>query len=280
MSAFLRAFRCQSRILCSGQYWRHQRPFRNLIKSFFAVVGVLVTVVKGVEKLISVVQSDDNWLQKNLTQHPWLTVLGIAGIALIAALIMLAPTVRVSSRLKQRDLTIAIEIGDIFDTLDAIVIGTNCTFDTELTDELISSASIQGQFTKRYYNSPRDLDADIDARLGHETFRNIPLEEKPRGKQKCYDIGAVAQVTSRGRTAYLLAMAQMNAHGVAHTTIENVRNSMVALWEFISERGGGATATSGSHTWHGVREAGYNPTRNGQRDSTQRCRGIKQQPFL
>ncbi len=227
------------RILRSKHYWSNQFSTAKFLKSFFATVGVIAAALEAAKHLISLLQSKENWLQQCLAQHYWLAIGLIALLALIFALVTLAPTTRVSSRLRKRDLTITIEVGDLFDTSDTLVIGTNCTFDTELTGGLISPRSIQGQFTTKYYNSVRHLDSEIEAQLRGEPFQLLTSEEKRVGKLLSYPMGSVAKVDANGRIAYLVAMARMNPHGVVNCSLEDLRTSLVSLWQFIAEKGGG-----------------------------------------
>jgi Domain of unknown function (DUF6430) len=189
--------------------------------------------------LFDLLKPNENWFQQWLINHYLLVVLLISVFALVIACVTLIPKIRVSSKIKQRDMTISIEIGDVFDTSDVLVIGTNRTFDTSLENELISLRSIQGQFTKLYYSSVTHLDAELDAQLRNESFEQLNQSDKSIGKLKCYEYGTVARVNSSKRTTYFLAMVTMNTHGVATCSIEDLRASLSGLWQHISEKGGG-----------------------------------------
>ena len=231
--------RAYFRILFSSHYWKNQFSAKAFLKSFFAVVGGLAAALEAAKKLISLFQPSANWLEQWLQANYWTAILLIAVLALLIAAATLAPTVRVSSRLKQRDLTISIELGDLFDGSDVLVIGTNRTFDTELKDELISPRSIQGQFTQSYYNSVQHLDAELDAQLRDEPCVVLTQAEKHVGKLRLFEMGTVAKVNVSTRTTYLVAMATMNTHGVANCSIDDLRASLVGLWQYIAEKGGG-----------------------------------------
>jgi hypothetical protein len=231
--------RAYLRVFFSGHYWRNQFSPSVFLKSFFAVVGVIGAALEASKQLISLFRPDGNWLQLWLQHNYWTAIILVAVLALLVAISTLAPTVRVSSRLKQRDLTVAIELGDLFDGSEVLVIGTNRTFDTELKDELISPRSIQGQFTKRYYNSVQHLDAELDAQLRDEPHVVLTQNEKRVGKLRQFEMGTVAKVNVATRTTYLVAMATMNAHGVANCSIDDLRASLVGLWQHIADKGGG-----------------------------------------
>ncbi len=53
-----------------------------------------------------------------------------------------------------------------------------------------------------------------------------------------YPIGTVAKVTPKGHTAYLLAISELNEHGVAKSSFEAVKTALAALRNFISSKGG------------------------------------------
>lgn len=231
--------RAYFRILFSGHYWKNQFSAKVFLKSFFAVVGLLAAALEAAKQFISLFQPSANWLQQWLQANYWTAILLVSVVALLIAAATLAPTVRVNSRLKQRDLTISIELGDLFDGSDLLVVGTNRTFDTEIRDELISPRSIQGQFTRRYYNSVQHLDAELDAQLREEPNVVLPQVEKRVGKLRLFEMGTVAKVNVSNRTTYLVAMATMNAHGVANCSIDDLRASLVGLWQYIAEKGGG-----------------------------------------
>ena len=200
---------------------------------------MLAAALEATKQLISLFQPSANWLQHWLQANYLTSVILISTVALLIAAATLAPTVRVSSRLKQRDLTISIELGDLFDGSDMLVIGTNRTFDTELKDGLISPRSLQGQFTQRYYKSIQHLDAELDAQLSDEPHVVLHQPEKRVGKLRLFEMGAVAKVNVSTRTTYLVAMATMNTHGVANCSIEDLRSSLSGLWQYLTEKGGG-----------------------------------------
>jgi hypothetical protein len=227
------------RVLLSKYYWVHQFSPPKFLSSFFAAVGVIVSGVGATKEVLTLLHPQSNWLQQWLSQNQWTALGGIALSALVFGLITLAPTTKVSSRLRERDLTITIEVGDLFDSSDTLIIGTNCTFDTKLIGGPISAESIQGQFTTRYYDLVQHLDTDINAQLQGQEYELLTIEAKQIGKLQSYPMGTAAKVDAKGCKAYLIAMARMNSHGVASSSREDLRISLSALWQFIAQKGGG-----------------------------------------
>src|SRR5208337_635873 len=73
----------------------------------------------------------------------------IAGI--VIAIFLCKPKLTYGCKLCNRDIHIELVIGDLFKCDGALIIGSNTTFDTKISRELISEKSIQGQFTRKYY---------------------------------------------------------------------------------------------------------------------------------
>lgn len=134
-----------------------------------------------------------------------------------------------------RDVTVEVAIGDIFDYPGALVVGSNTTFDTEISDALISERSVQGTFTREYCESISRLDAAIATAL--EGTTGIPLEGERVGKSTRYPIGTTARIEQGNRIAYLVAIAHINEHGAAHGNLEGLREALASLWWFVGERG-------------------------------------------
>lgn len=160
-------------------------------------------------------------------------VFAILGIVIAGYLCR--PRLSVSHHLNGRDTTIQIAIGDVFSFPGAIVVGTNTTFDTRISRELISEQSVQGAFTRKYYGDQTQLDAELGSALAG--LQNTLLTGSRIGKAHMYPMGTVARLTPRERTAYFLAIADINAHGVAAGTFDGLKDALAKLWLFIGSRG-------------------------------------------
>lgn len=143
------------------------------------------------------------------------------------------PISRIAFRLKDRDVTIALAIGDLFSFKGAVVVGSNTTFD--VSTKVISEKSAQGQFTKRYYDGESQLEAELEAQLRELTFEE--LEAARMGKNKRYRLGTVVQLQPKARIGYLVAISHINEHGIAEGTFDGLKNALVELWVFIGSRG-------------------------------------------
>lgn len=228
------------RLLFSAYYWRHVFSPKKALTKFFAVIGIAGTGIEAVRKAYEQLNPGSTAITDFVTtNYVTLAVLTLL-VALVVGVASAVPKISASSKVKQRDAVIGIEIGDLFATGDSIVIGTNCTFDTNTSDGLISAKSVQGQFTRRYYNEIHHLDGEVEAALGGQPYEE--LVGTRRGKRKRYAMGTTIRLKPAGREAFWVAISSMNEHGVAHASIEDVRAGLAGLWTFIAERGGGQPA--------------------------------------
>jgi hypothetical protein len=140
------------------------------------------------------------------------------------------PVTAVSAKLATRDVTIEIRIGNLFDTPGDLVVGATTQFVTTVGDGAISPKSIQGQFTRRYYDNPAHLASDITQALAG--IAPVAAEGPA-----VYPLGTVARVRAKTRQAYLVAISTLNGHGVAEATFDDLRTSLPVLWEHITRRG-------------------------------------------
>jgi hypothetical protein len=127
----------------------------------------------------------------------------------------------------------------MFSLPGAFIIPTNTTFDTEVTPEIISERSVQGQFTKLFYDSVTHLDADITAKIVSDGYTGQQDSAKTFGKKMRFPIGTVIKISPKQRQAYLVATAEFNTHPtVRNGKFTDVMDSLGKLWAYISDKGG------------------------------------------
>ena len=148
------------------------------------------------------------------------------------------PRVSVQARIAGTDSSVEVRVCDIFDLRQAMVIGSNTTFDTSVEDGVISKDSLQGQYTERFCPSVQHLDIQLGAALEDEPpSETLSAEGKPYGKRMRYEVGTVATVDFDGRKAYFLAISTLNQFKTASSDREDLLRALPRLWEFIRERG-------------------------------------------
>ena len=204
----------------SWAYWR--RNWRNLGRSFLESLGAIWLLARVASQFRPEASEWTPW---------WI----MASVPTLWAVWECRPVGFVKHRLKDRDVWIEIRIGDIFKVEGSLVISTNSTFDTSIAAGLISPNSLQGQFTRMYYDDESHLDRDLETALENEVFEII--DGNRRGKNRRYGMGTVAKIQPRRRTAYMVAIADMNEHGVAAGSLDGVVESLGKLWHYIGERG-------------------------------------------
>jgi hypothetical protein len=164
-----------------------------------------------------------------------------AGVVVVSAMIALwdsRPRNRITFKLPPTDLSITVAVGDVLKQTGNVVIGSNDVFDTDLSDEIISPTSVQGQLVQKVFGGDvAELDRQIDHSLGGVEFTTDG--DKVFGKRNRYRIGTVAMARHGGTRYFLPAMATMSPHHPPHvtTTIVGVQTAMTEAWQTIGMGG-------------------------------------------
>lgn len=153
---------------------------------------------------------------------------GFVVILLVAAMLAILfkrPIRSVEVRLPEYDVCLEVRIGDLFEASGAVVISTNTNFEADVAGGKIDPKSLQGQFTARYFTGDQN---QLIQKIG-EALRG--LSGPP------YPLGTTIPVNTHGKTFYFLAMAELNEHGTAHSTLEGVNEAMQGLWSHVRASG-------------------------------------------
>lgn len=208
-----------------SNYWRRTFFAPETVTTFLAALGFFWLLTEISSFIV------DAW--KAQLQALWMYFLVTS---VVYTLWVRRPIISMCERLNGSDVRIEIRIADIFSLSTAQVISTNTTFDTEVNETLISSRSLQGAFTQKYYDKSEHLDADIISALQSEPVVST-RDSRVGGKREKYGIGTVALVSPKGKTTYLLAISELNENGVAESSFENVKQALASLWGFVSSKG-------------------------------------------
>lgn len=157
-------------------------------------------------------------------------------ISILVALLTTTPPFSSEYRIANKDITIRLVLGSIFNQNGDKVIATNTTFDTTQLDGFISPASVQGQLTKREYDDIKHLDSEIiDKLTGMAPVENL---SRSNSKSDRYEVGTTIKLTHRSDFySYWVALADVNEHGQPTGSFRNLQQSLECLWEFIKEKG-------------------------------------------
>lgn len=170
----------------------------------------------------------------------WPTFLGIAGLAVLIATLISLPRNRISRDFTHPDVTVTVELGDLFDHECHLVIGFTDTFDTDTAEEsLVSRRSVQGQLLHRVYDG--DV-AALDALLAEALADVTPVHTETRaakrfGKLERYPVGTVAVVKGSGRNFFCAAYGRMNNDLVVSCGTEQLWSSLAQLWAAVRRHG-------------------------------------------
>ena len=199
-----------------------KRSWKSAAIKFSSALGIIWTVLEFLERFLPLADAIAWWM--------------IAVPSLMVAVRAYWPNLSVRSRLRGQDIWIEIRVDDIFNVDGAMVVSTNSTFETSISDGSISPQSLQGQYTEKYYkNREHDLAHDLRARL--RDLKAIPLEDGQLRDRPEYDIGTVATVRSGDRTAHMIAVARINEYGTAGSSRDDVAKALGKLWYYVGKRG-------------------------------------------
>ena len=212
------------------------------VKIFLAVWGGLWGLV---EVLAFFFPKHLEWVEENLWAFCGYVVLALV-VAIFRVRQQANAMLSVRESLEGIDCSIEIQVGDIFKVKEKsdFIIGTNTAFDTDMSDGPISKDSLQGQFTTKYYPGReqhlyRDLEGSLEG-------KEHTLVENTHRQTKRYEFGTVAKVkvsaddvkvSADDRNVYFVAIDELDKQGVVTSSLENVRDSLEKLWQYIGNHG-------------------------------------------
>lgn len=202
---------------------RYLSHYKTLLKNVFSIIGFIWLIIEVLDYGYPDIATT--------IIKPFYLYIFIFGA--VVGILFSCPKYSVTYLIKEMDISITIRIGDFFKAKGTKIIGSNTTFDTDLN--FISSASIQGQFTRKYFSQNLSgLDTLINESLKAQPFEKI---NKKIGKNQLYKMGTVAKVVSGSEIGYFVAIANINDHGTANGSFNDLMEALPSLWNYISERG-------------------------------------------
>lgn len=146
------------------------------------------------------------------------------------------PRMKFAAKVPDTDSWIHVEVGDLFAGEGAVIIPVNTTFDTSVERAGLSKDNIVVQFVDRGYMSQSVLENEIGRQL--ENTRFTELADGRSGNTRQYPIGTIVALHADNRHFFLLAILQTNEHGQASAIEDEVIEAIIALWNYLAERGG------------------------------------------
>lgn len=203
--------------ITSKAYWQYMLLSRTGAEFVFAIFGGIYLVVEILD-FFQIITRDE--------YGSW-AFLVLLVLAVVVAILMRPPTKSVSVKMPKGDGAIEVRVADIFDDIPgAAMISTNTDFEADVAGGKIHPDSLQGQFTAKYYpGNQHDLLEQIQEGLEE-------LEGEPP-----YPLGTTIPIATHGKTFYFTAMAHLNEHGNASTTVDYIKIALDGLWKHVRESG-------------------------------------------
>ncbi|MCB9234841.1 MAG: hypothetical protein H6581_24520 [Bacteroidia bacterium] len=206
-------------------FWKQLRVV-NLLESCFAILGIIWTLIEaltffGSPELSTAIKSI--W---------WLIFI----LGLIVAIYLNRPKSSFVFKVKNRDVSIIIQVGDIFKIKGSVIVPINHKLDCENNGIVQRSSSILKLFVNNAYkgNYP-DLQRDIVQEL---TERKEKYKEAIESTDPVvYKMGTVVPVYRNEVQYYLLVNSSLNSANRSRTTEDDLRNSLNGLWSFLLQNG-------------------------------------------
>ncbi|MBK8876448.1 MAG: hypothetical protein KBH11_02940 [Bacteroidia bacterium] len=141
-----------------------------------------------------------------------------------------------SFKVNNRDVSISIQIGDIFKNNGALIVPVNNRLDVDNNGTTAKSSSILKFFIAKIYKSVHThLATDIEQKLqdSKDWYSNFKI----RGNPNEYKIGTVVPIFREEKQFYLLCNATLNEQFRSKCSPDDLRNSLIELWAFLTHCG-------------------------------------------
>ncbi len=205
-------------------YWRYALFSGEAIGKFLGALGVLYLCVDLADAF--------NIYSKSKNSYYGLIILVLLALAYVLS--TRRPLSRVSYKIPNKDFSVEVRIGDLFNIAGEVIISTSSTFDTDMASGLINAGSLQGQLATHYFNGQTvEIDRQIERSLAKENF---VVNDKRPGKKNEYAIGTVARVNAHSKNFYLVAMSHMDEEGNAKSDLKMVDEALEKLWVNLASK--------------------------------------------
>lgn len=211
--------------IVSGSFWRYALFSRGGIASFLASLGMLYLFMEVMD-FLSIYTKD---------KYSKFALIPMAVISLIYVIVSRRPLTRFVYKVPGRDIRVEVKIGNLLEEKADIVISSNTTFDTDMSNGLISPESLQGQFALKFFQG-NIAEIDRQLEIGLASSAGTARSNAP-GKSQEFPMGEVAKVETHSKIFYFVAMSRLNDHGTASSTVRGIEDALGGLWTFIANQG-------------------------------------------
>lgn len=202
--------------ILSKAYWQYILLSRSGLESVFAIFGMFYLLVESLD-FFSLYTRD-----KYASYAFILFIILSIGVSILIR----RPIKSIFISIPKHDFGVEVRIANLFDASGAVMVSTNSKFEADVAGGMIAPDSLQGQFTARYFTgNQNELIAKIKDGLG-KIGGAIP-----------FSMGTTIPVTTHGKTFYFTVMADLNEHGNAFTTVDNIKQALDGLWGHVRQSG-------------------------------------------
>lgn len=204
--------------ISSNAYWSYIFFTKTGIESIFSIYGICYLIIESMD-FFGVYKKE---------QYATFAFIIFLLISIFISILVRRPIKSIIVTSPNKDFNIEVKIADIFELTGAIVISTNTEFEIDVAGGKISPASLQGQFTAKYFTGNQN-----------ELLKIIKtkLRAYKKSKGKNYPYGTIVPIMTHGKMFYFTAMAEFNSNGNAFTSIDNIKLTLQNLWKYVKDSG-------------------------------------------
>lgn len=206
-------------------FW-YRLSLKSFGKSILSVFGGLWLIIE-----VLAFFGQEIW-SNNIRSSWWVFVL--TGLMII--IYRMWPKSFFTFKVQNRDVSVALRIGDIFKIDGALIVPINNRLDCENNGIVKRSSSILRFFIDNVYEkTPAHLNTDISQQLedNSEWYEKFVENDNP----KTYRVGTVVPIFRSDKQYYLLCNSTLNEQGRSKTTVDDLRLSLNELWAFLTHSG-------------------------------------------
>ena len=133
--------------------------------------------------------------------------------------------------------TVEILEGDLFKQNGIKIIAFNEYFDTEVSDKVISEATLNGQYLKKYAGDINTLNQKMDTDFHLLEMQCGKVQDRQNGKQVKYKLGTIFP----NNNYFLLAFSHFDKDNRARITMPEYTSCLLQMWNEIDKFYNGKT---------------------------------------
>lgn len=153
-------------------------------------------------------------------------------LLLIIAIVKNIPKNYFEKRIDNKDVHIALKIGNITKERKSIVVPINDEFDVKLGGNTMKSNSIKSQIINKFFDGDlNSLQTKINSKLKDNFYTSFRI-------QKCYKMGTTVRIENNNRIFYFVVNSKKDSNSKrVRANEEELIPTLNELWSYLSTRG-------------------------------------------